>query len=301
MERDATVFAGEATSSDPAVGLAGVASLRGCSSRSSGSRSSARARRAGRGSASPTALAVSKQAVHKKYGHGRRLPQEEPVSFARADARRAASSRRPRWPRRQPTSSCGTGARRSLPPRLYRHRARAPGTARRRRHAGRTGAAAARARRRRRSPRHPAASSARAPSRARRSTPTRSAPSASTSGRSPAHRGELRRRARSTVPQRARGGCGRPAFGVAPGSSRRSTERTGSRGPEEQLTAGASSIGLLDATRLRSPLASSAPRDLLRPPAQRVRRRRLSHWTVRVAVWRSASQPLAGGPARSAR
>jgi hypothetical protein len=72
MERDATAFASEAASSDPAVGLAAVAALRGLLD-SLERLQVERARQTGwTWQRIATELGVTKQAVHKKYGERRR-------------------------------------------------------------------------------------------------------------------------------------------------------------------------------------------------------------------------------------
>jgi hypothetical protein len=77
MERDATAFAGEAASGDPAVGLAAVASLRGLLD-SLERLHVERARETGwTWQRIATELGVTKQAVHKKYGE-RRNPRMSP-------------------------------------------------------------------------------------------------------------------------------------------------------------------------------------------------------------------------------
>jgi hypothetical protein len=73
MERDATVLASDTTSGDPAVGLAAVAELRALLD-SLEQLQVGRAREQGWAwQQIAGALGVSKQAVHKKYGDGRRL------------------------------------------------------------------------------------------------------------------------------------------------------------------------------------------------------------------------------------
>jgi hypothetical protein len=73
MERDATVLAGDATNGDPAVGLAAVAALRALLD-SLEQLQVGRAREQGwPWQQIAESLGVSKQAVHKKYGGGRRL------------------------------------------------------------------------------------------------------------------------------------------------------------------------------------------------------------------------------------
>ena len=75
MERDATAFAHEASSSDPTVGLAAVAALRGLLD-SLERLQVERARETGwTWQRIATELGVSKQAVHKKYGEKRRVPR----------------------------------------------------------------------------------------------------------------------------------------------------------------------------------------------------------------------------------
>jgi hypothetical protein len=78
VERDATAFAGKATSSDPAVGLAAVASLRGLLD-SLERLQVERARQTGwTWQRIATELGVTKQAVHKKYGERRRTQRRLP-------------------------------------------------------------------------------------------------------------------------------------------------------------------------------------------------------------------------------
>jgi hypothetical protein len=73
MTRDATLLAGDTTSGDPAVGLAAVAELRALLD-SLEQLQVGRAREQGWAwQQIALALGVSKQAVHKKYGDGRRI------------------------------------------------------------------------------------------------------------------------------------------------------------------------------------------------------------------------------------
>jgi hypothetical protein len=75
MPRDATQLAGDAASAEPAVGLAAVASLRQLLETLEQLQVE-RARTQGWSwQRIAEALGVSKQAVHKKYGNGRRLPR----------------------------------------------------------------------------------------------------------------------------------------------------------------------------------------------------------------------------------
>jgi DNA-directed RNA polymerase specialized sigma24 family protein len=75
MPHDATQLAVEATSAEPAVGLAAVASLRQLLETLEQLQVE-RARTQGWSwQRIAEALGVSKQAVHKKYGNGRRLPR----------------------------------------------------------------------------------------------------------------------------------------------------------------------------------------------------------------------------------
>jgi hypothetical protein len=74
MQQEATRLASDAGDSDPAVGLAAVAALRGLLE-SLEQLQVERAREQGwQWARIAGALGVSKQAVHKKYGRGRRLP-----------------------------------------------------------------------------------------------------------------------------------------------------------------------------------------------------------------------------------
>ena len=75
MQREATQLAGDAADDDPAVGLAAVASLRSLLDTLERLQV-ARAREQGwQWERIAMALGVSKQAVHKKYGRGRRQPR----------------------------------------------------------------------------------------------------------------------------------------------------------------------------------------------------------------------------------
>jgi hypothetical protein len=73
MQQDATQLAGDATSADPAVGLAGVASLRALLETLEQLQVENAREQGWAWQRIADSLAVSKQAVHKKYGQGRRL------------------------------------------------------------------------------------------------------------------------------------------------------------------------------------------------------------------------------------
>ena len=78
MQREATQLAGDAADDDPAVGLAAVASLRSLLDTLERLQV-ARAREHGwQWERIATALGVSKQAVHKKHGDGRRMARRRP-------------------------------------------------------------------------------------------------------------------------------------------------------------------------------------------------------------------------------
>jgi hypothetical protein len=74
MHEEATELAGAAGSADPAVGLAGVASLRVLLETLEQLQVENAREQGWAWQRIADALAVSKQAVHKKYGGGRRLP-----------------------------------------------------------------------------------------------------------------------------------------------------------------------------------------------------------------------------------
>jgi hypothetical protein len=74
VQQDATQLAGDATSADPAVGLAGVASLRALLETLEQLQVENARQQGWAWQRIADSLAVSKQAVHKKYGQGRRLP-----------------------------------------------------------------------------------------------------------------------------------------------------------------------------------------------------------------------------------
>jgi hypothetical protein len=74
MREEATELASDATSADPAVGLAGVASLRVLLETLEQLQVESAREQGWAWKRIADALAVSKQAVHKKYGGGRRLP-----------------------------------------------------------------------------------------------------------------------------------------------------------------------------------------------------------------------------------
>ena len=75
MDSDATVLAADTASSDPAVGLAAVAELRALLD-SLEQLQVGQAREQGwPWTQIAAALGVTKQAVHKKYANGRRLPR----------------------------------------------------------------------------------------------------------------------------------------------------------------------------------------------------------------------------------
>jgi hypothetical protein len=74
MHEQATELAGAASSADPAVGLAGVASLRVLLETLEQLQVENAREQGWAWQRIADALAVSKQAVHKKYGGGRRLP-----------------------------------------------------------------------------------------------------------------------------------------------------------------------------------------------------------------------------------
>jgi DNA-binding NarL/FixJ family response regulator len=73
MQHDATQLAGEATSTEPAVGLAAVASLRPLLETLEQLQVEHARAQGWSWQRIAEALSVSKQAVHKKYGGGRRL------------------------------------------------------------------------------------------------------------------------------------------------------------------------------------------------------------------------------------
>jgi hypothetical protein len=76
MQTEATQLAGDAADGDPAIGLAAVAALRELLE-SLEQLQVERAREQGwQWARIAGALGVTKQAVHKKYGRGRRLPGE---------------------------------------------------------------------------------------------------------------------------------------------------------------------------------------------------------------------------------
>jgi hypothetical protein len=78
MQQEATQLAGDAADGDPAIGLAAVAALRGLLE-SLEQLQVERAREQGwQWQRIALALGVTKQAVHKKYGRGRRLPGRRP-------------------------------------------------------------------------------------------------------------------------------------------------------------------------------------------------------------------------------
>ena len=76
MQREATQLAGDAADDDPAVGLAAVASLRSLLDTLERLQV-ARAREQG-WQWERIAAALSKQAVHKKHGDGRRMARRRP-------------------------------------------------------------------------------------------------------------------------------------------------------------------------------------------------------------------------------
>jgi DNA-directed RNA polymerase specialized sigma24 family protein len=75
MLRDATQLAGDAASAEPAVGLAAVASLRQLLETLEQLQVEHARTQGWSWQRIAEALSVSKQAVHKKYGRGRRLPR----------------------------------------------------------------------------------------------------------------------------------------------------------------------------------------------------------------------------------
>jgi Homeodomain-like domain len=78
MQQEATRLAGDAAADDPAVGLAAVTALRSLLE-SLERLQVARAREQGwQWQRIAAALGVSKQAVHKKYGDGRRMTRRRP-------------------------------------------------------------------------------------------------------------------------------------------------------------------------------------------------------------------------------
>ena len=74
MQQDATRLADAATSADPTVGLAGVASLRRLLETLEQLQVENAREHGWAWQRIADALGVTKQAVHKKYGNGRRLP-----------------------------------------------------------------------------------------------------------------------------------------------------------------------------------------------------------------------------------
>jgi DNA-directed RNA polymerase specialized sigma24 family protein len=78
MEQEATKLAGDAASADPAVGLAAVASLRALLEALEQLQVDHAREQAWTWQRIAAALGVSKQAVHKKYGRGRRLSRRRP-------------------------------------------------------------------------------------------------------------------------------------------------------------------------------------------------------------------------------
>jgi hypothetical protein len=78
MEQEATKLAGDAASADPAVGLGAVASLRALLDALEQLQVDRAREQSWTWQRIAVALGVSKQAVHKKYGGGRRLSRRRP-------------------------------------------------------------------------------------------------------------------------------------------------------------------------------------------------------------------------------
>jgi hypothetical protein len=73
MQQEATQLAGDAADGDPAVGLAAVASLRSLLDTLERLQVAGAREQGWQWERIAAALGVSKQAVHKKYGDGRRM------------------------------------------------------------------------------------------------------------------------------------------------------------------------------------------------------------------------------------